>query len=77
MSREDIIRLKAQIITAFDKAPSKYKLPEGEGHVLTLGLNRVISVNCVLLQPRYSILLSNCPSCSSSFSRTMNFQRSQ
>ena len=52
MSREDTTRLKAQIIAAFDKAPSKYKLPEGEGHVLALGLNpRDLSKVCVATAP--------------------------
>ena len=38
MSSEVVTRLKAQILAAFDKAPAKYKLQEGEGHVLTVGL---------------------------------------
>ena len=52
MSNEDIARLKTQIITAFDKAPAKYKLPEGEGHALTIGLNpRDLSKLCVATAP--------------------------
>ena len=52
MAKEDITRLKTQIITAFNKAPAKYKLPEGEGHVLSIGLNpRDHSKLCVATAP--------------------------
>ena len=52
MSSEVVTRLKAQILAAFDKAPAKYKLQEGEGHVLTVGLNpRDLSKICIATAP--------------------------
>ena len=52
MSSEVVTRLKAQILAAFDKAPAKYKLQEGEGHVLAVGLNpRDLSKICIATAP--------------------------
>ena len=52
MSSEEVTKLKTQIVAAYDRAPAKYKLQEGEGHVLTLGLSpRDLSKLCVATAP--------------------------
>ena len=77
MSSEEVTKLKTQIVAAYDRAPAKYKLQEGEGHVLTLGLSpRDLSKLCVATAPLQH-LAHNCHFSSSICSRVISFRPSR